>query len=233
MALSTERFAAELSRDIRARRSFGGHPFWRRIVEGGVSREALGTFAEQFYLQVYEFPRAVSALHSRCSDAEERIRLAESLYEEETGRISGVNKPHPEVFLDFCSAIGLDRDEVVRAPALPSTAALIHWFEYSTKILPFLEGVAAINLAAEGQVAGAFEPFARALEHHYGVSRGAVAFWDVHEIADADHSDVGDHIVVKHAVTDEVQSSVRRTVATSLGMWWQFFDGIEAEASRR
>ena len=57
MALSTERFASELNSEIRARRSFGGDPFWQKI----------------------------------------------------------------------------------------------HWFEYSTKILPFLEGVAAINLAAEGQ----------------------------------------------------------------------------------
>ena len=114
--------------------------------------------------------------------------------------------------------------------ALASTAALIHWFEYSTKILPFLEGVAAINLAAEGQVAGAFGPFARALERHYGVSHGAVAFWDVHEIADAEHSDVGDHIVIKHAATDELQAGVRRAVQTSLAMWWQFFAGIEQEA---
>jgi pyrroloquinoline-quinone synthase len=180
---------------------------------------------------VFAFPRAVSALHSRCADAEERIRLAESLYEEETGRISGVNKPHPEVFLDFCAAVGLSRDEVTRAPALASTAALIHWFEYSTKILPFLEGVAAINLAAEGQVAGAFGPFARALERHYGMSHSAVAFWDVHELADAEHSDVGDHIVIKHAATDEVQEGVRRAVQTSLGMWWQFFGGIEQEAN--
>ncbi len=113
------------------------------------------------------------------------------------------------------------------AQPLPSTAALVQWFEYSTKILPFLEGVAAINLAAEGQVAGAFGPFARALERHYGISHEAVAFWDVHEIADAEHSDVGDHIVLKHAATEPVQAGVRRAVDTSLGMWWQFFDGIE------
>ena len=88
MALSRERFASELSREIRARRSFGGHPFWQKIEQGSASRSALQTFAKQFYLQVFAFPRAVSALHSRCADAEERIRLAESLYEEETGRIS-------------------------------------------------------------------------------------------------------------------------------------------------
>jgi pyrroloquinoline-quinone synthase len=230
MALSAQQFAGQLSEEIRARRSFGGHPFWKLVERGEVARPALQLFAKQFYLQVFAFPLAVSALHSRCANAQERIRLAESLYEEESGRISGVNKPHPEVFLDFCTAIGLSRDEVVRGPALASTAALILWFEYSTKILPFLEGVAAINLAAVGQVAGAFGPFARALERHYGVSKSAVAFWDVHEIADAEHSDVGDHIVIKHATTDEVQEGIRRAVQTSLGMWWQFFGGIQQEA---
>jgi len=230
MALSTERFAAELTREIHARRSFGGHPFWRRIERGEVSRPGLATFAKQFYLQVYEFPRAVSALHSRCEDAHERVHLAESLYEEETGKISGVNKPHPHVFLDFCAALGLAADEVTQTRPLPGTAALIHWFEYATKILPFIEGVAATNLAAEGQVAGAFEPFARALEKHYTVPRSAVAFFDVHEVADRDHSDVG--AVIKHAATDDAQAGVRRAVSTSLDMWWQFFDGIAAEADR-
>jgi hypothetical protein len=75
------------------------------------------------------------------------------------------------------------------------------------------------NLAAEGQVVGAFGPFARALEKHYRLSRDAVTFWDFNEIADADHSDVGDHIVIKHAQGEEAQAGVRRVVGTSLGMW--------------
>ncbi|MGH7818288.1 MAG: iron-containing redox enzyme family protein, partial [Candidatus Binatia bacterium] len=146
---------------------------------------------------------------------------------EETGRLSGT-KAHPELFLDFAAGLGLAREETLRTAPLPATAALIHWFEYSTKILPFLEGVAAINLAAEGQVVGAFGPFARALERHYALDRSHVAFWDVHEIADAEHSDVGDHIVVRHATSEELQASIRRSVETSLAMWCQFFEGMAA-----
>lgn len=228
MALERHRFAEELMAEVRRRRSFGGHPVWFKAQEGKLSREQLQGFAKQFYLQVYEFPRAVSALHSRCSDFGERRKLAESVYEEETGALSGT-KPHPELFLDFCEGLGLERDAVRRAEPLPSTAALTQWFEYSTKVLSFLEGVAAINLAAEGQVVGAFGPFARGLERHYGLPKEAVAFWDVHELADAEHSDVGDHIVVRNAASDEVQERVRRAVSTSLSMWWQFFDGIDRE----
>ena len=226
MALSAREFGESLMREIHARRSFGGHPLWFKIQEGKLSNPQLQGFAKQFFLQVVEFPRAVSALHSRCPDREERIKLSESVYEEETGKLSGT-KPHPELFLDFCAGIGLAREAVLEAEPLPSTAALIHWFEYSTKILPFLEGVAAINLAAEGQVVGAFGPFARALQKHYGLSEAEVAFWDVHELADAEHSDVGDHIVVKHATADETQAGILKAMRTSLGMWWQFFDGLD------
>src|SRR3989441_10746883 len=136
MALDAKAFGAALLEEVRERRSFGGHPLWFKIAEGRLSRPALGEFAKQFFLQVVEFPRAVSALHSRCPDLAERVKLAESVYEEETGRLSG-SKAHPELFLDFATGLGLPRHEVLTATALASTAALIHWFEYSTKILPF------------------------------------------------------------------------------------------------
>ncbi len=226
MALSQQAFARELKELIGRGRSFGAHPLWRKIAEGRLGRAELQGFAKQFFLQVVEFPRAVSALHARCPDRAERIKLAESVYEEETGRLSK-SKAHPELFLDFCAGLGLKREEVLSAEPLPGTRALIHWFELSTTARPFIEGVAAINLAAEGQVVGNFGPFADALQRHYGLSKTAVAFWDVHEFADAEHSDVGDHIVVRHATTDALQAGVRDAVTTSLRMWWLFFDDID------
>ncbi|HEU4428678.1 MAG TPA: iron-containing redox enzyme family protein, partial [Myxococcota bacterium] len=218
-------FIDELVAEIRARRSFGGHPFWHALAAGRVSRAGLRTFARQFYLQVNEFPRAVSALHASCPYADLRRELAESVYEEETGRISGCNLPHPRLFGSFAEAVGVPWDELIRSEPLPSTAALIHWFETSTRNRSFLEGAAAIQLSAEGQVPGAFGPFARALEKHYGLAREAVAFWDVHEIADRDHADVGDHAVGRYAVSGEVRERVRAAVRQSLAAWWQFFDG--------
>lgn len=226
-ALEPRAFAESLRELIDARRSFGGHPLWHRIGEGGVDASGLRRFALQFFLQVREFPRAVSALHANCPYPDERILLAESVYEEETGRISGCDLPHPELFIRFGEATGLARAQLIEGEPLPSTASLIHWFELSTRQRSFLEGAAAITLAAEGQVPGAFGPFARALEKHYGLSPEQVAFWDVHEIADREHSDVGNHIVFRFANTLELQDRIRTAVQTSLDYWWQFFDGIE------
>jgi len=229
--LAPKAFAAELREQIDARRSFGGHPLWHRIAEGGVDRAGIQQFAVQFFLQVREFPRAVSALHSACPYPEERRMLAESVYEEETGLISGCGLPHPELFILFGEGVGLPREAMTEGRPLPGTAALTDWFRESTHERSFLEGAAAINLAAEGQVPGAFGPFARALEKHYGLSKPAVSFWDVHEIADQEHSDVGDHIVVTFADTTLLQDKVSLAVQTSLDRWWGFFDGIEAAIS--
>ena len=226
--LGPEQFIQDLLARIEARRTFGGHPLWHAIADGKLDREQMKLFAVQFFLQVREFPRAVSAMHANCPFADERMALAESVYEEETGRISGANRPHPEIFISFGEALGLSRIELTEGRPLPATRALIDWFELSTKQRSFIEAAAAISLAAEGQVPGAFGPLARRLQQHYGLSREAVEFWDVHEIADAEHSAVGDHIVVRHATDAATQARVRDALQHSLDAWWQFFDGIQA-----
>ena len=87
-ALAPEAFMQDLGKRIEARRTFGGHPLWHEIADGKLDREQLGLFAVQFFLQVREFPRAVSAMHANCPFPKERMELAENIYEEETGRIS-------------------------------------------------------------------------------------------------------------------------------------------------
>src|SRR5215468_12540917 len=119
--LAPEDFIRDLLARIESRRTFGSHPLWLEIADGKLSREQLQLFAVQFFLQVREFPRAVSAMHANCPFPEERIALAESIYEEETGRISGCNQPHPEVFIRFGEAIGVSRAEMVDGRPLPAT----------------------------------------------------------------------------------------------------------------
>lgn len=226
MAENNEKMVRDLFALVHERRSFGRHPLWLKIRDGKVPKLKMPVFAAQFFLQVREFPRALSAMHSRCTNMAERVKLAESLYEEETGLISG-SAPHPELFIRFGLGLGMKREELTEARPLPSTAALIDWFELSTKDRSFAEGIGAINVAAEGQVPGNFASFARGLEQHYGLTREQVSFFDVHEIADKDHSDVGDNILSHLPLGEDQKLRVRQAVERSLDMWWQFFDGIE------
>ena len=227
MTDSNDALIEDLKARIQARRTFGGHPLWQRIAKGELSLDQMRLFAVQFFLQVREFPRAVSAMHTRCPFDDMRRELAESVYEEESGRISGCNLPHPELFIKFGTALGLERSAMTEGKPLPATAALINWFEVASQNRSFIEAAAAINLAAEGQVPGAFGPMARALEKNYELATEDVIFWDIHEIADQDHSDVGDHIVVKHANSEEMRQKVCDALDQSLETWWAFFDGIE------
>src|SRR5260370_7847135 len=125
-------FVREIFAMVKERRAFGRHPFWLQIRDGKVSQSGLCIFATQFFLQVREFPRALSALHSRCFNADERVKLAESLYEEETGKISG-SAPHPELFIRLGLGVGLSRDDMIHAKPLPSPAPLLDWFHLSPK----------------------------------------------------------------------------------------------------
>ena len=71
-------FIRDLVTRIETRRTFGRHPLWLAISDGKLSREQLKVFAVQFFLQVREFPRAVSAMHANCPFPKERMALAES-----------------------------------------------------------------------------------------------------------------------------------------------------------
>src|SRR5262249_45000518 len=166
-ALPPEAFIRDLLARIAGRRTFGGHPLWCELAAGKLSRAQLKLFAIQFFLQVREFPRAVSAMHANWSFPEGRMKVAGGVYQEETGRISGCHQPPPELFIRFGEAVGLSRSDMTEGRPLPATRALIDWFELSTKQRSFIEGAAAINLAAEGQGPGAFGPLAGRRRDNY------------------------------------------------------------------
>ena len=75
MAETKKSFGESLTAEVRAGRSFGGHPLWFKIQEGRLSRPQVQGFAKQFFLQVLEFPRAVSALHAG-PEGPERFAIA-------------------------------------------------------------------------------------------------------------------------------------------------------------
>ena len=112
----------------------------------------------------------------------QRLKLAESLYEEETRQISG-SAPHPELFIRLGTGLGMKQRGNDRGQAAAGHCRPDRLVGSSTKDRSFDEGIAAINVAAEGQVPGNFESFARALQQHYGLTKEQVSFFDVHELA--------------------------------------------------
>src|SRR6266851_3317204 len=108
--------------------------------------------------------------------------------------------------------------------ALPESVALRTWWVWLVDNRPFLEGLASVSVAGEGQVPGAAEEFARILERKYGLT---------HEEADREHGGGAVEIVAKLARTDEEQQRVRNVVRNTLELLWRFFDGLETTPVER
>src|SRR6266436_5292879 len=106
-----------------AERSLLKHPFYRAWSEGRLSKEVLRDYAGQYFTQVKEFPRFVSAVHSRCPEIEARKVLTENLADEE---IHGTD--HPELWMQFAEGLGAKRDDVKREVPLPETTRMVDDF---------------------------------------------------------------------------------------------------------
>ena len=76
------------------------HWAWPSFTDGRVAKDRLHFHFEQEYAAyVRDFPIMVGWAYVRCPIAAVRRRLAENLYEEETGGLAA-GSPHPELFLE-------------------------------------------------------------------------------------------------------------------------------------
>src|SRR4051794_20605382 len=92
------------------------HPFYQAWNAGSIPVEALRVYAAQYYHHVKAFPRYLSATHSGCDDLKSRQVILANLNDEEHP-----SRPHPELWMQFAEALGLDRQAVESAELLPET----------------------------------------------------------------------------------------------------------------
>jgi pyrroloquinoline-quinone synthase len=163
------------------------HPFYQAWEEGKLTREALGLYAAQYFHHVEAFPRAVSAVHANCPDAKGRRLLAENLAEEEG--VGAGKDDHASLWLGFASGLGAN-EECVRAVALnPETKRLIETFQRLSRV-SYAAGLGALY-AYESQLPEVSKTKIRSLVERYDVREPAtLRFFEVHETADLEHSDV-------------------------------------------
>ena len=90
------------------------HPFYVAWAEGRLPREALKTYACQYYQHVEAFPTYLSALHARTEDKRTRRVILENLVDEEHKRPT-----HPELWLRCAEGLGLKREEAEQARNFP------------------------------------------------------------------------------------------------------------------
>ena len=159
------------------------HPFYQAWSDGSLPVETIRNYAGQYYQHVRAFPRYLSATHAGCEDLSTRQMLLENLIDEERG-----DKNHPELWLRFAEALGMDRLEVERLEQLPQTRELVETF-LSAAQRSYEEGLGVL-FAYEHQIPEIAHFKLEALQRHYSVSseRGT-AFFEVHRQADVYHTE--------------------------------------------
>ena len=201
------------------------HPFYQAWTAGTLTADRLRNYAVQYYQQVAAFPRYLSGLHSRCDDLETRQLLLENLIDEERGLDN-----HPELWLRFAKALGLTRDEVLGAPSLPATTALIDTFTQLSRDLPLAAGLAALYVY-ESQVAEVASAKIDGLRRFYGIAEGTaedtgVEFFTTHRDTDPYHAEAVARLIERHHTGLDDRAVALEAARTALKAVWDLLDCV-------
>ena len=194
------------------------HPFYNAWSKGELTREALQAYAAQYYHWVTAFPTWLSATHANASDFEMRQEILENLIDEERGA-----ENHPELWLRFCDALGLDRDAVRNVELLPETEAAIASMRAVSRHMPAAASLAALY-AYESQQPEVMKTKREGLRDLYKLTEGH-EYFEVHETLDVEHSAGEAAMIAKHG--GACQAEIDAAVKTALDATYTLLDGIE------
>jgi pyrroloquinoline-quinone synthase len=202
-------------------RSLLKHPFYQAWQRGELTLDALRGYACQYYHHVLAFPQYVSAAHASCPDQRDRQAVLDNLIEEDQGE-----ENHPELWLRFGEALGLDRAEIEHSRPLDSTVQLVDTFRQITRYGSFPEAATALY-CYESQVPEVAKTKIAGLKQFYGIdSERGIQFFDVHIEADEWHAEVGREFVERYAATPETKAAALKAARRSVDALWGFLDGV-------
>ena len=194
------------------------HEFYTRWTKGTLPLEAMQEYSRQYYAFESNFPRYLSAIHSRTEDRGTRQALLDNLWDEEHGE-----ENHAELWLRFAEGIGVNRKEVLGAKPNDGTQALLDTYAQASTRAPVAAGVAALY-AYERQVPKVAEAKIHGLAEHYGIAdQRTTRFFTVHSVLDEEHSEAEASIVQRE--TDHAEETVA-AAERALDGWWGFLDAV-------
>ena len=207
-------------------RAMLSHPFYQAWTEGRLSLDTLRAYARQYFHHVEAFPRAVSAVHSNCADADGRRMLAENLAEEEG--VDAGKQDHATLWLMFACGLGQDEAAVRTQQLNGETSALIETFRRLSR-RSYASGLGALY-AYESQFPGVATAKIEGLVDRYGIADEAtLRFFRVHATADVEHS------AVCRALLDRLPEAEKAEAIAAgeelAGALWNFLSGVESTAA--
>ena len=199
------------------------HPFYTKWAAGTLPKENLREYSRQYYAFESNFPRFISAIHTRTEQAAARQALLVNLWDEEHGEAN-----HAELWLRFAEALGVARDEVQRAEHNAATRGLVDTYRRITTEAPLAAAVAAL-FAYERQVPAVAQAKMDGLLAFYGITDGpGLRFFEIHASLDVEHAAAERGIIEARRPEDE--DAIAAATAEALDAWWRFLDAVDVPA---
>jgi pyrroloquinoline quinone (PQQ) biosynthesis protein C len=183
-----DRFVADLERELREKKLTMLDSEILAALEGKqATREQICEWAKVFYAATRHGRMSIGNFYANAPDDDElRRELAENIYEEETGRISGVGMCHMDVFQFLLDEFGITREQAKRIPSPHGDH-----MPQGSPIPPedYYVALATYGFSVEIPNAEWSERMARALRENYGFSDRSVRWFTMHAELDADHGE--------------------------------------------
>jgi len=194
------------------------HPFYQDWQMGKLTRQDLQLYAAQYYRHVEAFPKHLRVLAAR-TEGSIRDIILENLAEEENPSC-----PHPKLWRDFASTLGVNEEDITNCPALPGTQAVVETFREIVGDRSVAEAVAALY-AYEAQVPEIATTKIDGLKKFYGIhSDKGLAYFAVHEEADKAHRAAWRGWLEEHADADPQE--ILDTTNQALDALWVALDAV-------
>lgn len=201
------------------------HPFYQAWNEGKLTKTDLQEYACQYFRHVDDFPRYLSAMHSRCKDINIRQILLGNLVDEEQG-----NENHPELWLRFADSLGVSRDTVKNAKLTDETKSLTDEF-FALSKSSLAEGIGAL-FAYEHQTPEIAKTKIDGLKKMYNISsEDAIKFFSVHISADEWHSEELANLI--EGLSAEEKEQAKAGAVKLAKALWKFLDGVQSMVQQK
>jgi pyrroloquinoline quinone (PQQ) biosynthesis protein C len=218
------------------------HWAYPALTRPGLTREQLlAHFRHEYLVYVRDFPVLLARLLGIVPPlADVRRSLAQNLYEEQTGGISGT-AAHPELFLRMMEGLGFDARAFADDDAWLHPAALRYrdFLRERAGAVPWQAALALLTIFVEGSVneraelAGAFvrrrgdeAVLEHALVKHYGCPPEAMELTRAHAQVEGEHREDAWRMVLAHVESGEEASVVVDMCEQALAMWHPYRDGV-------
>ena len=218
------------------------HWAWPYLTAPGLTGAQLHVhFRHEYLTYVRDFPVLLARILGKGPPASVRRRLAENLFEEQTGGLTfGVS--HPDLFLEMMAGLGFDRRSF-EAPDPPLEPEALHYrglIERVTTEAPWVVGAAVLAVFVEGSLheradlegrrvlpSAADAVAAHPLVRHYGCPPGRMRLVRAHRAVESGHRADAWAMVLDHASDNStLADGVISAVDEAQQAWLAYRDGV-------